>query len=145
MNLGRGTLLFARVVLGLVFIYAGIVKLGNLPRFAGDIAAFELISGSAVTLLTLSLPWFEILVGAMLVTGIGIGPAALGVVGLMLVFLLALAQASLRGLEVECGCFGETPQGAGTFTALRDFLILAVAAAVYANNISPVCHRRASQ
>ena len=38
--------------------------------------------------------------------GLFTGASAWTTNGLMLLFIVALAQGALRGLEIDCGCFG---------------------------------------
>ena len=45
---------------------------------------------------------------------------------LLVVFLVALSQAALRGLDVSCGCFGGVSSGALGPAIVRDVLLLAV-------------------
>jgi hypothetical protein len=48
--------------------------------------------------------WF--LLGLMLISGWKARAASLALAGLSIVFGLALGQALMRGLVVDCGCFG---------------------------------------
>jgi uncharacterized membrane protein YphA (DoxX/SURF4 family) len=49
---------------------------------------------------------------------------------IMVVFILALLQGALRGLEIDCGCFGNTADGAQQgslwLDVVRDFGLLAL-------------------
>ena len=53
-----------------------------------------------------SLPYLEIMVGAYLMAGLFTKISAWATAGLMAVFTLALLQGAIRGLEIDCGCFG---------------------------------------
>jgi putative oxidoreductase len=130
-------LLLIRIILGIVFIYAGFKKVSDPLAFSDSIESYQLIPYSWIILLALSLPIFEILIGSLLILGVGKGGPSFGVIILTSVFILALTQALLRGLEVDCGCFG----GGGKPTLLkslleigRDLLILSGAFLCYKNS-----------
>jgi len=108
-----------RMVLGVALIYAGILKMIEPPQvFADSIAGFQLVPRGLINLVALSLPPFEILLGlALILVGVlgrvqgGIlsvraKEAALTATCLFAAFVFVLAQAMLRGIEVDCGCFG---------------------------------------
>lgn len=99
--------LFAlRILLGGVFLYAGTTKLLHPQSFADSIASFKILPPQLINIVALGLPPFEILLGLMLISGWKSRAASLAVAGLAIVFGLALGQALVRGLEVDCGCFG---------------------------------------
>jgi uncharacterized membrane protein YphA (DoxX/SURF4 family) len=56
------------------------------------------------------LPWVEIGIGLLLVTGALVRFAGLVGAITMLAFIIAISQAWARGLSIDCGCFG----GGGT-------------------------------
>ena len=89
-----------------VFIYAGVDKLRDPLQFADSIAAFAILPAILINLLAFGLPPFEIACGLLL-----LGPrtrrvGALAVAALTIIFFTALASALLRGLTLDCGCFG---------------------------------------
>jgi len=89
-----------------VFIYAGLDKIRDPLQFADSIAAFAILPAVFINLLALGLPPFEIACGFLL-----LGPwtrrvGALAVAVISVVFFTALASALLRGLTLDCGCFG---------------------------------------
>ena len=49
-------------------------------------------------------PWFGLL--SRLILGVAIRPMAIATAALMLLFIAAITQAGLRGLSIDCGCFG---------------------------------------
>ena len=63
----------------------------------------------------------------MLVTGWNVRAASFAVAGLSIVFGIALGQALIRGLAVDCGCFGSgEPSTLKTWSSFgRAFLLLA--------------------
>jgi uncharacterized membrane protein YphA (DoxX/SURF4 family) len=102
----RWFLLVLRLALGGVFLYAGATKVTNPQAFADSIATFKMLPPQLLNILALGLPPFEILLGLMLISGWKARAASLALAGLSIVFGLALGQALIRRLEVDCGCFG---------------------------------------
>jgi len=102
--------LICRLVLGGVLIAAGVLKIGNLQKSAMAVRAYELLPISLANFLGYSLPWVEIGIGLLLVTGALVRFAGLVGAITMLAFIIAISQAWTRGLSIDCGCFG----GGGT-------------------------------
>ncbi|MGB8352791.1 MAG: MauE/DoxX family redox-associated membrane protein [Chthoniobacteraceae bacterium] len=94
------------VVVGAIFIYAGVLKALDPARFATDIGNFKLLPWHATVLLALYLPWLEIICGIALIFRQLYSGALLLLGFLCLVFLGALGLAKARGLDIACGCFG---------------------------------------
>ncbi len=120
-----------RLLLGGVFLYAGIPKILAPASFAGTVVAYRLVPYFAAHLVAAVLPWLEVICGLLLVVGVRVRAAAAWLLVLDLLFVGALASAIVRGLDIDCGCF---PQGGGATSpgvALgRDVLIFLLAAAV---------------
>jgi len=72
----------------------------------------------------LVLPWLEILAGAFLIAGVWKRGAALVVSGLLVFFVVLTAVTMLRGLDVDCGCFGAIDRKAGLGVILEDLALL---------------------
>jgi hypothetical protein len=68
------------------------------------------------------LPFFELAIGLYLAMGLFVrGTALVGTV-LFAVFLAAQASAWIRGISLDCGCFGSVAEATvGPLTILRDF------------------------
>ncbi len=98
--------LAASLAIGVLFILAGADKLRDPLQFADSIAAFALLPTALVTLLAIGLPPFEIACGLLMLALRTRRIAALGLAMLSVVFFAALASALLRGLTLDCGCFG---------------------------------------
>ena len=129
MTLRRALLLASRVGLGAVFLYAAATKLPDMASFAQDFANFRLLPPGLVPYGASAVVGIEIVLGLALVSGFGARPAALAAAGLLMVFLGALAQALLRGIDLRCGCFGGD-ELANWWTVARDALLLVPAALV---------------
>src|ERR1700722_10747340 len=89
----RWIVLILRLILGGVFIYAGIVKILSPQSFADNIADFQLLPNVLNNLFALSLPVFEVIVGLMLIIGLRLRVASFSVLILSFVFAVALTSA----------------------------------------------------
>jgi len=95
-----------RLVLAGVFAYAGIAKMADPAAFAASIATFEILPAEWSNLVALVLPPFEVLAGLVILAPFGVRTGALSLGTLSAVFLVALLSALVRGIPVDCGCFG---------------------------------------
>lgn len=98
--------LIARFILGGVLIAAGALKAGNPAHAAMAVRAYQILPVTLANVLGYALPWVEMGAGLALVIGVAVKAAAILGGGLMLVFIIAIAQAWARGLSIDCGCFG---------------------------------------
>ena len=96
-----------RLALSGVFIYAGALKLRDPHSFSESVASFRLLPPMLVNPVALTLPMLELFAAVM---ALGAGRwrrlGAFSLLALLVVFLLALATALARGINVDCGCFG---------------------------------------
>lgn len=109
----------ARLLVGGVLVAAGYLKWRE-PHVdqIRAVQAYRLISDlNVVDLVATTLPILEMLVGALLLIGLFVRPAA-AISGLvMMVFIAGIASVWVRGLNIDCGCFGS---GGITTAAGRD-------------------------
>jgi uncharacterized membrane protein YphA (DoxX/SURF4 family) len=139
------TILLLRVILGGIFLYAGIVKAGDGQAFTIALMPFTIIPSGWTGILAYSLAWTEIVAGILILSPriYPIGVAM--IVGLSLVFISVITWALASGIIVSCGCFGgdEAPSaGKMIFAILRDGFILSSALAIlflpsFSNRESP--------
>ncbi len=120
----KTVLLVFRVVLGGLFVYAGAVKVVDPLDFAQNIRNYRLVGQSLAFIAALVLPWLEILAGAFLVAGLWKRGAALVISGLLVFFIVLTAVTMIRGLDVDCGCFGALSRKAGWSVILEDLAML---------------------
>ena len=94
------------LALAAIFIYASVDKIRDPLQFADIIAGFAILPARLISLFALSLPMFEIACGLLLLWPPTRRVGALAVALVSLVFFAALSSALLRGLTLDCGCFG---------------------------------------
>jgi uncharacterized membrane protein YphA (DoxX/SURF4 family) len=124
----------ARTAVGIVFVYAGSMKILDPRGFAVAVHNYRILPEALVNLTAVVLPWVELAAGACLALGVWIPGAALLVSLLLSIFTAALGFDLWRGLDVACGCFGAAgAEGRITWWyLLRDVSLLAAALAVLA-------------
>lgn len=98
--------LAARLVIGGVWIWAGALKLGDSYQSVQAVRAYDLLPESLVEPVGYLLPVLEVVVGAALVLGVLTRGAAVISAVLFVVFIIGIASAWARGLQIDCGCFG---------------------------------------
>jgi len=125
----------ARVVLGGLFVLAGVLKLVEAEAFAASVATFRVLPRAWSNVVALGLPVLEVLCGALLFAAGWRRAAALGLAVLSALFTVLLVQAIGRGLNVDCGCFGKWDPAAGhpVVALARDLVFLALAVYCYRN------------
>jgi uncharacterized membrane protein YphA (DoxX/SURF4 family) len=102
-------LVLARIVLGALFIWSSMDKMANAPEFAKVIYYYRILPSGFENLLAIFLPWMEFITGLLLVVGRFKRGAILIYNGMLVIFILALSQALIRGLDISCGCFSVKP------------------------------------
>ena len=123
----RWTLVALRVVIGGIFLYAAYTKLSQ-PwlLFAMSIDAYQLLPQWGVLAVARTLPWFELLLGLVLVSGFLLRYAAAAASSLLAVFFGLMIHAYVKGMSIDCGCFGPG-DALGPTSLLRDGTLLALA------------------
>ena len=120
--------LLCRVILGVILVYASIDKIVHPAEFAKAIGNYNVLPFGLENLLGIVLPILELLVGICLVFGIMLDGSAIITAGMMTVFIIALSQAMIRGIDINCGCFKVTVENGGHQVGVRriieDFLFL---------------------
>jgi uncharacterized membrane protein YphA (DoxX/SURF4 family) len=125
----------ARLVLGGVFVVAGVLKMPDPVAAVRAVRAYRLLPEPLVAPVAFGLPVLEIAVGLALLLGVFVRTAAIASAVLLVVFLVGVGSAWARGLQIDCGCFGNGGQVAAGQTAyplevLRDGALLLVALAL---------------
>lgn len=132
-------LLLFRIVIGIIFILAGIEKIANPEGFAISIENYKVLPVQIVNLLAIPLPWIELIPGLFLLFGISVKENSLIINSLLIVFIILVLTAVLRGLDIECGCFG-TFDGhkVGVLKISENTILLLMGIAVYYFDKDPI-------
>ncbi len=116
----------ARIILGLVFVYAAYTKLRQ-PWlvFAMSIDAYQILPENGVLAVARVVPWLELAIGILLLSGYWLGWAAPAATLLLLTFFGIMVRAWFQGRGIDCGCFGVGEALSG-WTLARDGALLAM-------------------
>jgi len=151
LNFRRIIIWIGRILLGAIFIYAGISKIffpnhmlwsffmlkfsvaTNLANFGIQVESYKLLPAAGVTFVTYTLPFAEVLLGLLLLIGWRLRICATLITLLLLAFLSAVTRAYLLHMDINCGCFA-TPEPVSLKKILEDttMAILAILMTVLA-------------
>ena len=122
-NYRRMVIWLGRIVLGVIFIYAGYSKLfypnrmfwplpllkfsiaANLSNFGFQVQSYKLLSAAGVNFVAHTLPFAEIILGLLLLIGWRLRIWATIITLIMLGFLTVITRAYLLHMDINCGCF----------------------------------------
>ena len=117
-----------RVAVAAVFIAAASTKIADPAAFVASIQTYRLIPDGAAAILAVWLPWLELCAALAIFPRRHRSGASWLLLALTFVFLAVLGQAWLRGLDINCGCFGSAATVSGSAYSgylLRDGLLIA--------------------
>ncbi|PYL52735.1 MAG: DoxX family protein [Verrucomicrobia bacterium] len=108
MHFSRGNIFWRIVdlVVGGIFIYAGVLKMLDPVQFANDIDNYKTLPWFISVRLAFYLPWLEIFCGLAVIFRFLYRGGLSILTLLILIFIGATVAAKLRGLDITCGCFG---------------------------------------
>lgn len=137
--------LIVRWIVGGVFVVSAAFKIWNvqisrakdvqfshvpdLANFATDVGNYHMPPYALANLVAITLPWVELLAGALLIAGIWKRASALTITAMMILFLGAIGWAVAHGYDIRCGCFGTVEARKVGFLALGEDFLLFLAAA----------------
>jgi hypothetical protein len=112
--------------LGVIFLYAGFIKIVDPLGFAQALYNYHILPGWMINPVAIILPWVELVTAGSLLFGIwqlGGGVVATALLG---VFALALGINLARGVSISCGCFSTASTAAPItwFHLARDLILL---------------------
>ena len=99
-------LLAARILLGFVFVFAAVSKTAEPESFAQAINNYKLLPEFLINISAIVLPWIELCTGLLLLFGVSVRENSAILSGLLIIFISAIFISLIRGLDIECGCFG---------------------------------------
>ncbi len=147
----RAVIWIGRLVLGGIFVYAGISKIifpnthlwpmfvlkfsisTNITNFAYQVDAFKMLPPWGVQFVAHILPFTEVLLGLLLLIGWRLRIWASLLTVIMLGFFVVVTRAYLLHMNINCGCFA-APEPIGPKKILEDaaLSLLAVLMTVFA-------------
>ncbi len=97
-----------RVALGVFFVWSGAVKLLDVNAFVTAVGNFQIVFPPVDALVAYFLPWLEVFAGLALMAGVLWRGALWLILAQLVVFAGVSLSAVVRGLNINCGCFGST-------------------------------------
>lgn len=91
---------------GAFFAVAAVVKLLDPEAFLSSMLTYQVFPHKVAVALAYFAPVLELVVALCLVTGFWRKGASLLTVGMLVLFVGLVGQGLVRGLEMNCGCFG---------------------------------------
>lgn len=96
-----------RLILGGVLLVAGAIKVTDPYGSATSVRAYQILPVHLANFLGFVLPFIEVGIGILLIVGIWVRLSAIAGGALMVMFIIAIGQAWIRGISLDCGCFGK--------------------------------------
>lgn len=96
----------ARLLVGGVWLVAGLLKLPDPAASVRAVRAYQLLPEAIVPTVGYALPVIEVLVGLSLIIGLLVRIGGVLSAVLFLAFIVGISSAWARGLQIDCGCFG---------------------------------------
>ncbi|MBN1300297.1 MAG: DoxX family membrane protein [Melioribacteraceae bacterium] len=135
----RYFLLCIRIVVGFVFIFAGIEKISSPEHFAVSIENYRVFPDFTINIIAIYIPWLELLTGILLIFGIAVKENASIVSALLAIFILLVFSAVVRGLDIECGCFGTSDgQKVGLLKIAENLFLFVAGIIIYLRDHNPI-------
>ncbi len=102
--------LILRIVLGIFLSLSGLAKIMDLASFGKAVNSFGLFPSTWVVLVTIVIPYLELVLGLMLLLNFYAKPAYVTALTMLIVFTALSAYKYFTGDISDCGCFGKLLQ-----------------------------------
>jgi uncharacterized membrane protein YphA (DoxX/SURF4 family) len=126
------SVLLWRAIAGGLLVYTSFDKMAHPTDFWWAIKAYRILPAFALNPSVWAIPRVELVFGGFLVLGLAMRASAVVCGGLYAVFTAAIAQALLRGLNIEdCGCGITSYEPASWGHVVLDLALLVMCALVF--------------
>lgn len=99
-------LLLFRIILGAIFLIAGLAKFFDLKDFAFTLGRLNLVPTYLISPISFFIPTIEVLLGLTLIMGIFIRYAAISILCLLIIFSIVILIQMFNKNVIDCNCFG---------------------------------------
>ena len=124
-RIGADTVL--RLGIGAMFLVSAWSKIQDPRVFQTMVDNYRMLPASVTAIFAVTMSAAELIVGAMFIFTKWTREAAFATGVMLAMFIVALTQAHIRGLDISCGCFGDAEHGTRVLlTALVRDILLAV-------------------
>jgi len=133
----RAVLLAFSLVVGGVFVWAAVLKIRDPLAFAQSVANYKIVCNLVAFWIGLLLPWLELAAGAFLIVGLWRRTSALLLSAMLAGFIVLVAVTMIRGIDVDCGCFGSLSRKADLGLIFQDAALLFMSLTVFLSKAEP--------
>ena len=130
-NLSKYIVICLRIILGTVFLWASFDKILDPASFAKNISNYHVLPFGLENIIAIFLPWLEFFIGTGMILGIMLDGSIMISSFLLLLFNILIAQAIMRGFNIECGCGLKEGQMVGVGKIFENFVLLGVSFILY--------------
>ncbi len=122
---------------------SGLAKIADPVRTLLTFREFQLLPGPLEVFLAVYIPWLEFILGLSTILGILYRTSAFLIAGLNILFILAIGSLLVRGIKVDCGCFGlmadllHLPDQADWKAIVRNLIFIGMALFISGSEASP--------
>ena len=95
-----------RLLVGGAFVLAGGLKIADPATFADNVGNYRVVPREWINLTAILMPWIEMVAGSFVLAGVWLKASALVIASLTAMFFVLIVSSLVRGLNIECGCFG---------------------------------------
>lgn len=116
-------------IFGLTFLIAGFPHWSNPYYFLGSVYAYKLVEPGIGQMVAMSLPIIQLTLALCFLTRTFLDASHLVTLFLLLCFATVQTSATIRGLDISCGCFGpgsESQIGWGSLSLVYGMLALSL-------------------
>ena len=137
----------SRLMLGIIFIYAGLYKIINPELFEKTLNTYVFLSNSFIDFMVLIFPWAQLILGALLVSGYLARYVASVISILLLTFIIMTILSASKGSCQACGFLSESLfyKGGNPFILITiNYLLLALSGTIIMSKVFPLNKTRSS-
>ena len=122
----------ARIILAGVFVNASVSKIARPDEFYTAIMNYQILPQYLAYVLSYFLPVLELVCSIALLWNVFCKAAISLIYAMLIVFIIGIISAWLRGLNISCGCFGsENAVGEYLKVMLRDVFLIGLCSIIF--------------
>jgi len=117
-------IVLSMVFLIVVFVFSGITKLIDPGHFYESLKTYKLFPEFLIIPIVFFVPWYELIVSVLLFISDFRKEASLMLSGLIACYLIITVITIIRGVDINCGCFGKYSIKDTSKLLLMNFILL---------------------
>ncbi len=126
-----------RIIVGGIFLISGLAKISDPVRFVLTLREFDIFPEIIVPFTAIYMPWLEFIIGLCIILGILHRASSFMLACLIFIFTIAIISVIIRGMEIDCGCFGlladilKIPDMADMKAVIRNMLFIGMSLYIF--------------